>query len=407
MRIGTEPRNSRVADAAECRCSVAQPACSVHLTIAKKYYIYPMHSEEKMALLALSYVPKLGIKSVKDLVNHVGSAKEVWELSRKEKAGINGMKSSVASHIGSTKIWDQMLHELAFCDAHNIAVNSCYESDYPELLKECVDAPLVVFCRGKLNLSDGKFVAIVGTRKMTSRGREFVNELIEGFRNQPITIVSGLAMGVDAQAHKMAIANEIQTIGVLAHGVNQIFPKSNEKIGREMLRNGGLISEFSTFHAAEPENFLRRNRVIAGLCEATIVIESGIAGGAMSTARHANNYNRDVFAVPGRTTDISAAGCHHLIKNHQAFLMTNAMDVLSYLNISPKKKKRNLQQELFVELSPSEKELYDLLKRKGKLHIDMLAMEMNLATYQLMPILLDLELKHLVEPLPGKFYDLV
>lgn len=365
-----------------------------------------MHSNEKKALLALSYVPKLGIKSIRDLVTNIGSAQEVWNLSDKEKNAIKGLRPKIAKEIGSQKIWELMEKELAFCDKNDINVDAVFEENYPELLKECSDAPLISFSRGKINLHDGKFVAVVGTRKMTSRGKDFVHELISGFKNQPITIVSGLALGVDAEAHKAAMENDLQTVGVLAHGVNQVFPKTNERIGREMMKNGGLFSEFSTFHKPEPENFLRRNRIVAGLCQATIIIESAIAGGAMSTARHANNYNRDVFAIPGRVGDRTAQGCHHLIKNHQAFLLTEAEDVLKYLNITPKKAKKNIQKELFINLTGSEQKLYDILKRKGKLHIDVLAMEIGLATYQLMPILLNLELKNLIEPLPGKFYDL-
>lgn len=365
-----------------------------------------MHTEEKKALIALSYVPRMGLKTVRDLINEIGSAKEVWALSSGEKRKLKAISAESSQKMGSAEIWELMEKELAFCDAHNIKALSFYEDNYPALLKECSDGPLVLFTRGKVNLDDGKFIAVVGTRKMTSRGKDFIHEMIEGLKNQPVTIISGLALGVDAEAHKAALENSLPTVGVLAHGVNQIFPKTNEKTARKMLDNGGIVSEFSTFHAPEPENFLRRNRIIAGLCHATVVIESGIAGGAMSTARHANNYNRDVFAVPGRTTDISAAGCHHLIKNHQAFLATESSDILKYLNLSVKKKGKPLQKEMFVELSEPEQTMYNLLKQKGKMHIDMLAFEMNLASYQLMPVLLDLELKNLISPLPGKFYEL-
>lgn len=366
-----------------------------------------MHSEEKKALLALSYVPQLGIKSIRELISHQGSALNVWNMSLKEKNAVPGLNADIAGRIGNVQYWQLMEEELRVCEENNISVISSYQDEYPELLKECVDSPLVIFTRGRLNLKDGKFISVVGTRKMTSRGREFIHELIAGFANQPVTIVSGLALGVDAEAHKAAMENNLQTIGVLAHGVNRILPKTNERTGLKMLENGGLLSEFSSFHSPEPENFLRRNRVIAGLCDATIVIESGIAGGAMSTARHANNYNRDVFALPGRTTDVSAAGCHYLIKNHQAFLLTEAADVLQYLNITPKRKKAPVQPELFLELTEPERQLYELLKRKGKMHIDMLALELNMATYLLMPVLLDLELKNIIEPLPGKYYDLM
>lgn len=365
-----------------------------------------MQQLEKQALLSLTYVQGLGIKSLQDLLSNYDSAQQIWNLSSKEKNSIEGLSHKIAKKIGSQEIWELAEKEISFCEAHDIKVISIDEDEYPDLLTQCNDAPFVVFMRGNVDLNEGKFVSIVGTRKMTSRGKDFIHELVAGFKNQPITIVSGLALGVDAEAHKAALENDIPTIGVLAHGVNQIFPKTNERIGRKMVQKGGLFSEFSSFHAAEPENFLRRNRIIAGLCEATIVIESAFKGGAMSTARHANNYNRDVFALPGRVHDATAAGCHHLIKNHQAFLLTEAADVLKYLNITPRKMSKNLQKEMFITLSAGEQSLYEMLKKNGKLHIDKLAMEMGMATYQLMPILLDLELKNLIEPLPGKYYDL-
>ena len=366
-----------------------------------------MEKLEKQALLALTYVPGLGIKTLQELMANFDSAQEIWNLSLKDKNSITGMSQEMANEIGSKKIWDLAKNEIDFCESRGIQVISMDEAAYPNLLAQCSDAPFVVFFRGNnVDLNRGKFVSIVGTRKMTTRGKEFVHELVAGFKNQPITIVSGLALGVDAEAHKAAMENDIATIGVLAHGLNQIFPRTNENIGRKMMENGGLFSEFSSFHAPEPENFLRRNRIIAGLCDATIVIESGIAGGAMSTASHANNYNRDVFALAGRVSDQSAAGCHHLIKNHKAFLLTEAADVLKYLNITPKKKQNIVQKELFIQLSEPEQLLYDMLKKNGKLHIDKIALEMSLPTYQLMPILLDLELKNLISPLSGKYYEL-
>lgn len=365
-----------------------------------------MQAQEKQALLALTYVKGLGIKSIRELFSHFETALEIWQMSNKQKNSIQGLSPNVAKQLGSKDIWELAGDEIVFCSAHQIEIQTKTDEGYSKLLKECVDAPWITFKRGNIDLNQGKFVAIVGTRKMTTRGKEFIHELVAGFKNEPITIVSGLALGVDAEAHKAALENDLPTLGVLAHGVNQIYPKTNEKIGRKMLDNGGLFSEFSSFHAPEPENFLRRNRIIAGLCDATIVIESAIAGGAMSTASHANNYNRDVFALVGRPNDAMAVGCHHLIKQHKAFLLTEAADVLSYLNITPRKIKKNIQKELFIDLSPKEQVLYDLLKNNGRLHIDKIAFDLQLPTYQLMPILLNLELKNLILPLPGKYYDL-
>lgn len=365
-----------------------------------------MNLEEKTYQLALSYVPKIGERRFKKLINHFGSAKTVWELNKKEKNNIQSLNVKTLDKIGDSEILETAIRELDFVEKNNFKAHSFYEIEYPRLLKECIDAPPILFTRGNIDFTTGKFVAIVGTRNMSAIGKSFVEELVSGFSNQPITIVSGLALGIDAEAHKQAINNDLQTIGVLAHGIDKIYPKSNKNIAMSMLDNGGLVSEFSTFHPTEPINFLKRNRIIAGLSDATIIVESRYKGGAMSTAKHANNYNRDVFAMPGRINDLQSKGCNFLIKNHQAFLLTEANDVLQYLNITPQKKKK-IQTEIFVELSDEEKQIYDHLQKEGKLHIDQMAIEMDLPTYRLMPTLLSLELKNIINPLPGKFYEVV
>ncbi|MCT7904078.1 DNA protecting protein DprA [Candidatus Ornithobacterium hominis] len=361
---------------------------------------------ELLYQLALSYTPGIGNVNHRKLIQHFGSARKVWGLEKSEKIKIPGISAKIANAIGDNQYLELAQAELEKGKLKNIKPLEIQSENYPSLLKECIDAPPVIFTKGNVNLNEGKFLAVVGTRKMTSRGRNFIEQLIKELAAYPITIVSGLAFGVDITAHQASLENHLPTIGVMAHGLNQINPKAHTAVAGKMLETGGVVSEFSTFHQAEPQNFLRRNRIIAGLSHATIVVESRIAGGAMSTARHANAYNRDVFAMPGRITDEQSAGCHHLIKNHQAFLITEAADVLKYLGFK-KEKNQKKQRELFVELTENQSKIYECLKEKAGLHIDEISTSTGLATFQIMPILLDLELKNLIKPLPGKKYEIL
>ncbi len=366
-----------------------------------------MSMKDSQKILALSYFPHLGIQSLKKIVEHFKDVETVWSLSYKELNSIKGLRKETLEAFQQKNKYLELAHkELAFAKENQISVLPYNHKNYPSLLKECVDSPPILFSKGNIEWDKTKFIAVVGTRQMTKYGKDFVSELIAGFQGLPITIVSGLAYGIDIEAHRAAIKGNLQTIAVLAHTVSKIYPRSNSKEAIAMQQNGGLVSEFSSFHKALPENFIRRNRIIAGLCDATIVIESGIKGGAMSTARCANLYNRDVFTVPGRISDTHSKGCNHLIKSHQAFLITEAQDVLQFLNFRPKKKK-NAQKVLFVELNQEQQQLVDFITNHGKQHIDQLALISQKSTYQLLPTLLELELKNVITPLPGKFYDLL
>lgn len=361
--------------------------------------------DELLYTLALSYVSGIGNINHRKLVQKFDSAENVWKLSKKDKIQIVGISDKIANDIGNESILSLAKSELEKISKLGVNAYTLKDEKYSRLLRECVDAPAVIFTRGKAELNSGRYVAIVGTRKMTAIGQGFINKLVQDLSSYPITIVSGLAFGVDITAHKVSLENHIPTIGVMAHGLNKIYPKTHHKVGEQMLEEGGLISEFSSFHNPEPQNFLRRNRIIAGISDATIVVESRIAGGAMNTARHANEYNREVFAMPGRVGDEQSAGCHYLIKNHQAFLITEASDVLKYLGLKEKKRK-NQQKELFVELSDSERVIFDCLKDRNGVHIDEISAITGLPSFKIMPILLDLELRNLIKPLPGKKYEL-
>ena len=220
-------------------------------------------------------------------------------------------------------------------------------------------------------------------------------------------IVSGLAYGTDITAQKAALKHNLQTIGCLAHGLNQIYPKVHKKYINKVNENGGFLTEF--WHEETPlrENFLKRNRIVAGISKATIIIESASKGGSLVTADIANSYNRDVFAVPGRTTDIYSKGCNNLIKNNKAHLLNSASDLVKMLNWDVQEKPKSIQKQLFIELNENEQKIYDLLHEKGQQVLDVIALECNIPIFQLSSILLQMELKGITKPLPGKMFEIV
>ena len=242
---------------------------------------------------------------------------------------------------------------------------------------------------------------------MSSYGRDFCNKLIEDLAQYNPLIVSGFAYGVDICAHKAAIKNNLQTVAVLAHGLEQIYPKVHKKYINQVNENGGFLSEFWHDDVPLRENFLKRNRIVAGISKATIIIESAVKGGSLVTADIANSYDKDVFAVPGRTSDIYSKGCNNLIKNNRAFLLNSADEIVKMLNWDLSEKPKIIQQQLFLELNENEQKIYDLLHEKGKQLLDVISLECNIPIYQLSAVLLQMELKGVSKPLPGKMFELV
>jgi DNA processing protein len=282
------------------------------------------------------------------------------------------------------------------------------DEKYPNRLKHCIDSPVLLFTSGTIDLNNRKIISIVGTREITSYGTEFCKKLIEDLAPLNPVIVSGFAYGVDIVAHKAAMENELQTIGVVAHGLNQVYPKVHKKYIAKMEENGGFLTEFWSTSNPEKENFVKRNRIVAGISEATIVIESAEKGGSLITANLANDYNRDVFAVPGRTSDKFSQGCNNLIKTQRANLLTSAADLIYILNWKlEQKEQKNIQKQLFVTLENEEQKIYDYLLKNGKQLLDVIALDCDFPVFRISSILLNMELKGLVRPLPGKLFEAV
>ncbi|MGV6828797.1 MAG: DNA-processing protein DprA [Flavobacteriales bacterium] len=367
-----------------------------------------MSKNELRYLLALQRVPNLGTISAKKLLRKVGSAEGVFKEKKKNLLKIDGIGLFKLKNLSVKQQLAEADQELLFIEQNSITYCSFLDKNYPEHLKHCEDGPILFFQQGNINLQHKKIISIVGTRNITSYGRTFCTKLIEDLAPLNPIIVSGFAYGIDITAHKAAMDNNLQTIACLAHGFNQIYPKIHKKYMNKVNENGGFITEFWSSDSFDRNNFLKRNRIIAGISQATIIIESAQKGGSLVTADIANSYNKDVFAVPGRVTDTQSQGCNNLIKTQQAHLLNSAADLIYLLGWELEEKKPKPQQtELFVELTEDEKVVYHFLKDKEKQLMDIIAIECKIPTFKLASILLSMELKGVIKPLPGKLFEII
>ncbi|PQB08248.1 DNA protecting protein DprA [Polaribacter filamentus] len=368
-----------------------------------------MLKEEKLlAILRLQRSRAIGDILAKKLIVKVGDVEQIFKEKSTSLLNINGIGSHAITHLFDKKNIELAEQELAYIQKNKIGYTYFLEDEYPKNLLNCIDSPILLFKDGNINLKNDKIISIVGTRNMSSYGRDFCNKLIEDIAEFTPIIVSGFAYGVDICAHKAAVKNKLQTIAVLAHGFEQIYPKVHKKYINEVNENGGFLTEF--WHEEDPlrENFLKRNRIVAGISKATIVIESAEKGGSLVTADIANSYNRDVFALPGRATDIYSKGCNNLIKSNQANLLTSSNDIIKMLNWDlSEKPKKSIQKQLFIELNASEQIIYEYLLKDGKQLLDIIAIDCNIPLFQLSSTLLQMELKGIINPLPGKMFEII
>lgn len=371
--------------------------------------LYAMQEQELISLLALLNTEGIGDIVAKKLLNHCVTAENVFKASTSQLASIDGIGNTTIKKIKSKAGFNLAESEFNFISSNAISVHYFQSETYPDRLKHCIDSPLLLFSTGNIQLNKHKIISVVGTREVTSYGIDFCKNLIADLAPLQPIIVSGFAYGVDVVAHKAAMENNLQTIGVVAHGLNQIYPKSHKKYVSKMEENGGFMTEFWSTSNPEKENFVKRNRIVAGMCEATIVIESGERGGSLITANFANEYNRDVFAVPGRVSDKYSQGCNNLIKTQRANVLTSAADILYMLNwdLEEKVSKNGIQKQLFVALEPEEQHVYDYLLKIGKQPLDIIALACGMQVYKLSSILLNMELKGCIRPLPGKLFEVI
>lgn len=367
-----------------------------------------MLQQELLHALALLNVEGIGDISVKKLVSHFGSPEEVLKAKPAQLAKVDKIGGITIRKIKEPEIFKAAEAELQFIQDQNIQTLFYQEALYPERLKQCYDAPVLLFTSGNINLENRKIISIVGTRQVTPYGIDFCKKLITDLAPLNPIIVSGFAYGVDIVAHQAAMENNLQTIGVLAHGLNQIYPKNHKRYMAKMEQNGGFMTEFRSTSNPDRENFVKRNRIVAGMSEATIVIESAEKGGSLLTATMANDYDRDVFAVPGRTTDKYSQGCNYLIKTNKAHVLTNACDLIYHLNWDIKKStQKAIQKQLFVSLDEDEQSIYNYLQKQSKAHLDTIAIDCGIPVFKLPSILLNMELKGVLRPLPGKDFEII
>ena len=297
--------------------------------------------------------------------------------------------------------------EIEFVEKYKIQTLFLTDENYPKRLLNCYDSPTVLYYRGNADLNCSKIINIIGTRNNTDYGRLVTEQLINDLQNLQVLIVSGLAYGIDSIAHKAAIQNNLPTIGVLAHGLDTIYPAAHASLAKQMLNTGGLLTEFKKETPPDKHNFPRRNRIVAGMADATIVVETAVKGGSMITAELANGYSRDVFACPGKITDNKSAGCNHLIKNNKAILLTDAAHLVEMLGWNTKKAKPKKQKELFISLTSDEQVLVEVLKAKDTVHIDEIFLKSGLTSSTVAAGMLNLEFQNVVASLPGKMYKLL
>ena len=358
--------------------------------------------------IALTAIPNIGSITAKKLIAYTGSVNQIFSDKKSALEKIPGIGGVNAQSIIQNKDFALSVaqHELTFIEKNNIKAYTFLEDNFPKRLIHCEDGPLVIFSKGEFNFNTQKVISIVGTRNATDYGKDFCEKLMSDLVPHQPLIVSGLAFGVDICAHKAAIKNNLPTIGVLAHGLDRIYPAIHNSTAKQMVENGGLVSEFISGTNPDRENFPKRNRIIAGLADLTIVIESSNKGGSLITANLANEYNRDVFALPGRINDTQSEGCNALIKQNKANLIQSVKDVEYIMGWKAEETKKNNQTKLFVELTNDEKIIYDILHQQDKIAIDDIALLAKLPMSKTGSILLEMEFKNLVKSLPGKMFKL-
>ena len=362
--------------------------------------------EDTLYAIALNHVPQVGSIHSKILLEYFGSAKKVFEASVSKLEKVQGIGRIRASNIRFFKDFKKAEQEISFITKYGIRPIPFHHPDYPQRLLNCADPPTILFYKGNADLNNQRIVSVIGTRHHTEYARQLINSCMEHWKNEKILIVSGLAYGVDAQAHKLSLANNLPTIGILAHGLDRIYPPLHQQLAKDMLNNGGLLTEFPSGTQPDKQNFPKRNRIVAGMADAVVVIETGLQGGSIITADLANDYSREVFAFPGKIYDEKSEGCNWLIKENKANLISHPKDLLlgmNWLSTSSQKKETIIPNR---DLEPNEKIIIALLQLHESLQIDELQIRSKLNQGDFATSLLKLEMDNIIKTLPGKRFTL-
>ena len=358
-------------------------------------------------LISLTRVPKVGCIHAKILLESFGTAEAIFKANLSTLEKLEGIGRIRAQSIKAFRDFSRSEKEIHFLERYQIRALGMSDPGYPKRLAGCYDAPVLLYYKGTANLNHPKIIAIVGTRRFSEYGKHITEKLIRDLTPYQILIISGLAFGIDAIAHKTALKQSLQTVGVLAHGLSTLYPPEHMLLSKDMVKQGGLLTEFLSDTKPEKHHFPIRNRIVAAISDATIVTETGVKGGSMITADLANGYHKDVFAFPGRITDIKSAGCHWLIRNNQANLISNAQELALALGWEkPLPPVPKLQQEPVVELNAQEQKIVQLLKERESMHIDTINALSGFSQNRIASALLNLELQNIIVSLPGRIYKL-
>lgn len=366
-------------------------------------------NDDLLYQIALTLIPNIGPVQAKILLQHC-NAEEIFHAKKSFLEKIEGIGPVRAASITAYKDFTIAEEEIKFIEKYKIKPLFLTDAEYPKRLLNCYDSPTLLYYRGTADLNTAKIISIIGTRSHTDYGKQITEKLVKELAEQNVLVISGLAYGIDAIAHKSSIKNQLPTVGVLAHGLDQIYPPENAGLAKDMIKHGGgLLTEFRSNSKPDKHNFPTRNRIVAGMSDATIVIETGIKGGSMITAELANSYNKEVFALPGKVTDTKSTGCNYLIKNNKAILLTDAAELIQVMNWEDKakrKKEKKNQRELFIELTPDEKIIINILREKEKVPIDEINAKSGLSSSAVAAGILSLELQNVILSLPGKLYQI-
>ncbi len=363
-------------------------------------------SDHLLYQIALTLVPQVGAVTAKNLVTHCGSAEGVFKSTRRELLKIPGIGPIVADAVLSAPVLQLAEREIDFLEKNEVDAIFYTDDRYPNRLKQCIDGPVLLYFKGSSAhlLHSERIVAIVGTRQPSDYGKAVCEEIIEDLKQYNILIISGLAYGIDITAHRKANAADIPNIGVLGHGLGSIYPSQHKSIAMKMIENGGLLTEY--IHSAKPdrEHFPMRNRIIAGMCDALLVVETAASGGSMISAQLASDYGRELLAVPGRIHDPKSAGCNYIIQNGSARLVTTAADIAETMRWDEHSRPSVRQTQLLLDLSATEELLLQQIRQQPEIAIDQLSFQAQLSPGELASTLLGLEFKGAIRTLPGKRY---
>jgi DNA processing protein len=352
-------------------------------------------------------VPQLGCIHARTLLQHFGSAEAVFKSTPAALEKIEGIGRIRARSIKSFRDFSIAEKEIAFLQRYAVRALTLTDADYPQRLLTVCDAPVLLFYKGNADLNASRCISIVGTRRNSDYGKQVTEKIIHDFAGFDVTVISGLAFGIDAIAHKTALKHEMPTIAVLAHGLSSLYPPEHGQLSKQIIKQGGLLTEYISQVKADKHHFPVRNRIVAGMSDCTLVIETAVKGGSMITADLANGYHKEVFAIPGRTIDFKSAGCNWLIRNNQAVLLENAQDLVRLMGWEEKTRPTEKKQgELFISLNEMEQRIVDILKERGQMHIDVINAISGYPGSHNACALLELEMKELIYSVPGRIYRL-